>query len=196
MTLSLIMSMALFAFAASFSPGPVNLVSVSHGARYGVAKGLSFITGATLGFILLFLIIGFGLHHVLAALPLLTLLLQWLGIAFLLYLSYQLFSDNGELNNNSEAKAPDFITGALMQWLNPKAWLASLSGIAAYIPEASTEQLLLFASLYLPICWLSLAAWLWAGIVLRQYLQNPRSMRLLNKTLALLLAASCILILL
>lgn len=196
MTLSLIMSMALFAFAASFSPGPVNLVSVSHGARYGVAKGLSFITGATLGFILLFLIIGFGLHHVLAALPLLTLILQWLGIAFLLYLSYQLFSDNGELNNNPEAKAPDFITGALMQWLNPKAWLASLSGIAAYIPEANTEQLLLFAGLYLPICWLSLGAWLWAGIVLRQYLQSPRSMRLLNKTLALLLAASCILILL
>ena len=35
MTLSLMTSMALFAFAASFSPGPVNLVSVSNGARYG-----------------------------------------------------------------------------------------------------------------------------------------------------------------
>ncbi|MBU1619282.1 MAG: LysE family translocator [Gammaproteobacteria bacterium] len=196
MTLSLVTSMALFAFAASFSPGPVNLVSVSNGARYGVVKGLSFITGATLGFILLFLIIGFGLHHILTALPVLTIVLQWLGIAFLLYLSYQLFSDSGELNNNSEAKAPDFITGALMQWLNPKAWLASLSGIAAYIPEASTEQLLIFASLYLPICWFSLAAWLWAGIVLGHYLQSPARMRVLNKTLALLLAASCILILL
>ena len=70
MTLSLMTSMALFAFAASFSPGPVNLVSVSNGARYGLGKGLSFITGATLGFILLFFVIGFGLHHVLAALPL------------------------------------------------------------------------------------------------------------------------------
>lgn len=196
MTLSLITSMALFAFAASFSPGPVNLVSVSNGARYSLSKGLSFITGATLGFILLFLIIGFGLRHVLSALPLLTLLLQWLGIAFLLYLSYQLFSDNGELSDKPDAKAPDFITGALMQWLNPKAWLASLSGIAAYIPEASSDQLLLFAGLYLPICWLSLAAWLWAGRALRHYLQSPARMRMLNKTLALLLAGSCLLILL
>jgi len=196
MTLSLMTSMALFAFAASFSPGPVNLVSVSNGARYGLGKGLSFITGATLGFILLFFVIGFGLHHVLAALPLLTQVLQWLGIAFLLYLSYQLFSDNGELSDSSKAKAPDFMTGALMQWLNPKAWLASLSGIAVYIPDAHTDQLLIFAGLYLPICWLSLAAWLWAGIVLRHYLQTPARMRMLNKTLALLLAASCILILL
>lgn len=196
MTLSVITSMALFAFAASFSPGPVNLVSVSNGARYGVSKGLSFITGATLGFILLFLIIGFALRHVLTALPVLTQVLQWLGIAFLLYLSYQLYSDNGGLSDHPKARAPDFITGALMQWLNPKAWLASLSGIAAYIPEAQTDQLLIFAGIYLPICWFSLGAWLWAGIMLRPYLQKPARMRALNKSLALLLAASCILLVL
>ncbi|GAA78582.1 hypothetical protein [Pseudoalteromonas sp. BSi20495] len=49
MTLSLIMSMSLFALAASLSPGPVNLVSLSS-ARYGLRTGLMFITGATLGF--------------------------------------------------------------------------------------------------------------------------------------------------
>lgn len=192
MTSSLLLSMALFAFAASFSPGPVNLLSVSAGARYGIRSGLRFVTGATLGFILLFVLIGVGLQQVLSVLPVLTRLLQWLGVAFLLYLSYQLFSDNGELAEQSGKKAPDFVTGALMQWLNPKAWLASLSGIAAYIPEADTSQVLIFAGIYLPICWLSLSAWLWAGIALRHYLQKPASMRLLNKSLALLLAASCI----
>lgn len=192
MTSALLLSMALFAFAASFSPGPVNLLSVSAGARYGIRSGLSFVSGATLGFILLFVLIGVGLQQVLSVLPVLTQLLQWLGVAFLLYLSYQLFSDNGELTAHSGKKAPDFVTGALMQWLNPKAWLASLSGIAAYIPEADTSQVLIFAGIYLPICWLSLSAWLWAGIALRHYLQKPASMRLLNKSLALLLAASCI----
>lgn len=192
MTSSLLLSMALFAFAASFSPGPVNLLSVSAGARYGIRSGLRFVTGATLGFILLFVLIGVGLQQVLSVLPVLTQLLQWLGVAFLLYLSYQLFSDNGELAAQSGKKAPDFVTGALMQWLNPKAWLASLSGIAAYIPAADTSQVLIFAGIYLPICWLSLSAWLWAGIALRHYLQKPASVRLLNKSLALLLAASCV----
>lgn len=194
MTLSLLLSMALFAFAASFSPGPVNLVSVSSGARYGLSSGLSFVTGATSGFVLLFVLIGLSLHHVLSVLPLLTQVLQWLGVAFLLYLSYQLFNDNGELSEQASSKAPDFSTGVFMQWLNPKAWLASLSGIAAYIPEATTSQLLIFAGIYLPICWLSLSAWLWAGIALRHYLQKPARMRLLNKSLALLLAASCLLL--
>lgn len=195
MTLSLIASMSLFALAASLSPGPVNLLSLSSSARYGIKTGLVFVTGATLGFIVLFLLIGFGLHYVIVQLSWITQVLQWLGIAFLLYLSYQLFTDNGELNSDKNNNAPTFMTGAIMQWLNPKAWLASLSGIAAYIPNAEATQVMIFASLYLPICWLSLGVWVWIGTILGQYFQSPAKMRLLNKTLAILLAGSCLLIL-
>ncbi|ETX12489.1 lysine transporter LysE [Marinomonas ushuaiensis DSM 15871] len=195
MTLSLMASMSLFALAASLSPGPVNLLSLSGSARYGAKVGLRFVSGASIGFIFLFLMIGLGLQHIMAALPWLTLVLQWLGITFLLYLSYQLFMDNGELNADSSSAAPTFMTGAIMQWLNPKAWLASVSGIAAYIPEATTDQVLLFASLYLPICWLSLGVWVGIGILLGQYFQSPAKMRAMNKTLAILLAGSCVMIL-
>ena len=188
--------MALFALAASLSPGPVNLLSLSGSARYGVKVGLRFVSGASIGFILLFLLIGFGLQHTMAALPWLTQVLQWLGIAFLLYLSYQLFMDNGDLNAESSKAAPTFMTGAIMQWLNPKAWLASVSGIAAYIPEATTDQVLLFASLYLPICWLSLGVWVGIGIMLGQYFQSPKKMRFMNKTLSILLAGSCLFLIL
>ncbi len=195
MTLSLITSMSLFALAASLSPGPVNLLSLSGSARYGAKVGLRFVSGASIGFIFLFLMIGLGLQHIMDALPWLTLVLQWLGIAFLFYLSYQLFMDNGDLDANSSSAAPTFMTGAIMQWLNPKAWLASVSGIAAYIPEATTDQVLLFASLYLPICWLSLGVWVGIGILLGQYFQSPAKMRAMNKTLAILLAGSCVMIL-
>ena len=196
MTLALITSMSLFALAASLSPGPVNLVSLSGSARHGVKTGLIFVTGATLGFIVLFLLIGFGLHFLIDQLNWITQVLQWLGIAFLLYLSYQLFMDNGDINADSSNHAPTFMTGAIMQWLNPKAWLASLSGISAYIPNADAMEILVFASLYLPICWLSLGVWVWIGKILGQYFQSPAKMRLLNRTLALLLVGSCGLILL
>ncbi|GGN29481.1 MULTISPECIES: LysE family translocator [Marinomonas] len=195
MTLSLLASMSLFALAASLSPGPVNLLSLSSSARYGIKTGLIFVTGATFGFIVLFLLIGFGLHYLIDQLSWITQVLQWLGIAFLLYLSYQLFTDNGELNSDKNNNAPTFMAGAIMQWLNPKAWLASLSGIAAYIPNAETTQVMIFAGLYLPICWLSLGVWVWVGKILGQYFQSPAKMRLLNKTLAILLAGSCLLIL-
>ncbi|MEO9275120.1 LysE family translocator [Marinomonas sp. 5E14-1] len=196
MTLSLISSMSFFALAASLSPGPVNLLSLSGSARYGTRVGLIYITGATLGFIALFLLIGFGLGFLVDQLDWITQALQWFGIAFLLYLSYQLFMDNGDLNSGSSDNAPTFMTGAIMQWLNPKAWLASLSGISAYIPNAETTEIVVFASLYLPICWLSLSVWVWIGKALGQFFKSPRKMRLLNKSLAILLAGSCGLILL
>lgn len=195
MTTSLILTMSLFALAASLSPGPVNLVSLSGSARYGLKTGLNFVTGATLGFIVLFLLIGFSLHYFINTLPWLMQVIQWLGIAFLLYLSYQLFMDDGELASSNGKGTPTFMTGAIMQWLNPKAWLASVSGISAYIPQAKVEEVLIFTSIYLPICWLSLSVWVGVGIVLGQYFQSPAKMRIMNKTLGILLATSCFMIL-
>lgn len=72
MTITLILPMTAFALAASISPGPVNLVCLSSGTRYPLSKGLMFVTGATLGFIVLFVAIGLGLYSILTAVPGLT----------------------------------------------------------------------------------------------------------------------------
>ena len=86
------------------------------------------------------------------------------------------------------------MVGAIMQWLNPKAWLASASGIAAYTDGNDPQQVLIFAALYLPICWLSLVSWVYAGISLRRYVSNPAILKAVNRTLAMLLATSCLLL--
>jgi threonine/homoserine/homoserine lactone efflux protein len=79
-----------------------------------------------------------------------------------------------------------------MQWLNPKAWLASASGIGAYTSGGDLTQLIIFAVLYLPICWLSLSIWVLAGCFLGQHAQRPQVLQAVNRTLAVLLAASCL----
>lgn len=192
MTLSLILPMSAFALAASISPGPVNLMCLSSGTRYPVSRGLVFVTGATLGFIALFIAVGLGLYSLLTLVPGLETLLRWAGVAFLLYLSFRLARDNGELPEPDEGSAPGFGTGALMQWLNPKAWLASASGIGAYTSANDLQQVLLFASLYLPICWLSLSCWVYAGASLRRYVRKPAVLVAVNRLLALLLLVSCL----
>lgn len=192
MSLSLILPMSAFALAASISPGPVNLVCLSSGIRYPVSRGLIFVTGATLGFIALFVAVGLGLYSLLTVVPMLETLLRWGGVAFLLYLSIKLAMDSGQLPETGVDKAPGFGTGAIMQWLNPKAWLASASGIGAYTSANDLNQILLFASLYLPICWLSLACWVYAGAFLRRYVQRSAVLVTINRTLALLLAISCL----
>lgn len=65
----LIVTMLMFALALSFSPGPVNMVIISSGAAHGFRKTFSFVSGATIGFTLLLVLISFGLYAAIATHP-------------------------------------------------------------------------------------------------------------------------------
>jgi threonine/homoserine/homoserine lactone efflux protein len=186
--MSIALSMAAFALACSISPGPVNIVSLGCGARYGLRAALPHVTGATLGFILLLLLIGLGLHEVLRQWPLLTQVIRVAGVLYLLYLAYQLARDDGQLSTAQGQKIPSALGGALMQWLNPKAWLASLAGMGAFVADGDVRRVWMFSLLYLVICWLSLASWAWAGASLRGYLKDAGAIRGFNRGMAALLA--------
>lgn len=88
--MSVLISMAAFALAASISPGPVNVVALSSGMQFGLGPSLRHVLGATVGFVVLLLFTGFGLHEVLKQWPILTDLIRWAGMAFLLYLAWKL----------------------------------------------------------------------------------------------------------
>lgn len=186
------LSMATFALVSSISPGPVNLICLSSGTRHQTLPGLRFALGATLAYVLLFLAVGFGLASLLLSYPSLQNLLRYAGVGFLLFLSWQLVRDQGELTQEAEESVPGFWTGALLQWLNPKAWLAASAGISAYTDAGQVQQVLIFAALYLPICGLSLSVWVGAGRFLRRYVSTPALMRMLNRLLGAMLAISCL----
>ena len=190
--MSPLISMAAFALACSISPGPVNIVALSSGAQFGFFASLRHVSGATLGFTLLLLLIGLGLHEVLNWVPFLTLIIQWAGVAFLLFLAYKLAVDDGSLGAGKSLKAPSFMYGALMQWLNPKAWLASLAGMGAYASRGDDRLIWTFTAVYFVICYVSIACWAYAGNSLRGYLQVPARVRVFNRSMALLLAGSAV----
>lgn len=193
MSLSILLSMSAFALAASISPGPVNLVGLSSGSRYPLIRGLIFVSGATLGFLVLFVAVGLGLNQLFELWPALFTVLRWAGIGFLLYLSFLLARSDGELSPD-HIKAPGFWTGALMQWLNPKAWLASAAGISTYAPNGELQILIIFTALYAVICWLSLSSWVVAGAFFRETIHQPKYLKRFNQLLALLLFLSCIVV--
>ena len=194
--MSITLSMMAFALASSISPGPVNIVCLSCGARHGLRATLPHITGATLGFVLLLLLIGLGLNEALHTWPWLTDLIRIAGVIFLLYLAYQLARDDGHLNNAQGQKVPSALGGALMQWLNPKAWLACLAGMGAFVADGDVRMVWGFALLYLVICWLSLASWAWAGASLRQHMGHASAIRWFNRVMAALLSGCAMYLLL
>jgi threonine/homoserine/homoserine lactone efflux protein len=190
--MSMLISMAAFALASSISPGPVNIVALSSGAQFGFRASLRHVGGATVGFTVLLLIIGLGLHELSSQWPFLTQVIQWAGVAFLLFLAYKLTVDDGKLGGGTQVKGPSFFYGAAMQWLNPKAWLASLAGMGAYAANGADLLVWQFATVYFVVCYGSIACWAYAGTCLRSYLQVPARVRLFNRAMALLLASSAV----
>ena len=189
--MTLYFSMAAFALASSISPGPVNIVALGAGARHGLAATLRHVSGATVGFTLLLLLTGLGLYEATGRWPQLVAGVRWAGIAFLLYLAWKLAADDGALSLDAgAARGPSLLSGAAMQWLNPKAWLAAVSGMGAFAAEADSNIVWEFAAIYFVVCWLSIFCWAWAGAALRGWLSNPARVRLFNRSMALLLVAS------
>ena len=190
--MNLMMSMAAFALVASITPGPVNIVALSSGARFGFRASQRHVAGATLGFVLLLVLMGLGLHEVLQRWPALTQVVQWAGVAFLLYMAYKLAADNGQVQASESAQSPSMLYGAIMQWLNPKAWLACVAGMGAFVADGEARLVWQFAAIYLVICYVSVGCWAYAGTFLRGFLNNPAGMRLFNRAMALLLVVSAV----
>jgi threonine/homoserine/homoserine lactone efflux protein len=190
--MNLMISMAAFALAASISPGPVNVVALSSGAQFGLAASLQHVLGATVGFVVLLIFTGFGLHEVLLQYPTLTDIIRWAGVGFLVYLAWKLAIDDGHLSDDRPTRRPSFWRGAAMQWLNPKAWLAAVAGMGAFVADGEARLIGLFALIYFVICYLSVACWAYAGAFLGPWLRRPQRIRIFNRGMAALLAGCAV----
>lgn len=194
--MSIWVSMAAFALASSITPGPVNIVALSAGVQFGLRASLRHVTGATVGFCLLLVLIGLGLHEVLRAWPPLTRFIQLGGVAFLLFMAYKLAVDDGQIKRDEKASAPSMLYGATLQWLNPKAWMACVAGMGLFVEEGNLRQVAEFSLIYFAVCYVSIACWALAGSYLRGVLDTPAAMRLFNRLMAALLVTCCVYLLL
>lgn len=158
----LIISMILFSLSMSISPGPANMVIVSSGASHGFKQTLPFVSGASFGFTLLLIFVGFGVFQLINTYPIFWTLLNGIGSMFIGYMAYKIAFSPPEISLN-QANIPTFSQGFLLQWLNPKAWMACASGVALFSNTQTSKPLIIFILIYffnlLPIAFLMGAAW-------------------------------------
>lgn len=188
MTLSWLSSVFIFTLVTAVSPGPVNLLAMSSGVNASLSLGFRFVFGATTGFCLLVLLSGLGLQSLINAYPEILSVLRWGGAVFLLWLASLLWRADGRLDDNIGFR-PTFLRGALLQWLNPKAWLSAVSIVSLYAPTA-LSALAVMTAIYFVVCFASISAWLLAGRLLAKWLREPAYLRIFNRSLAVLLLLS------
>jgi len=187
--------MATFALSMSISPGPVNLITLTSGINYGFVRTLPFVAGASIGFSLLLLSLGLGFNLGFDYIPpSLMVVLQILGALFIAYLGLKLMMSSAELEMNGKDSGkdsgkheslPSFSKGLLLQWLNPKAWIACLSGITAFQLSESMTLLMSFTTLYLIICFFSISGWAALGNKLKVLLKSANHLMRFNQLMGL-----------
>ncbi len=190
--MSLILAMCGFSLAMSISPGPVNMVIVSSGVNHGFRRTLPFVSGATIGFTLLLLFIGLGFIQVIDTYPFFLKYLSIVGSLFILYMGYKAATSIPDLSISQESKIPRFHEGFLLQWLNPKAWVACVSGVSLFADPEASKALFIFVAIYFLICYASLAFWAILGDQITTLLGTEWRLRAFNILMGALLAISAI----
>ncbi|MDR0236052.1 LysE family translocator [Acinetobacter sp.] len=188
--LSLIVSMFIFSLSMSISPGPVNLTILTSSMNYGVKATFAFISGATIGFTGLLASVCFGLYQIIVAYPILLDLITVLGTALLLWIGFNILRAKGitiSTQSTEQIQIPTFMQGALMQWLNPKAWIAAVAGTGLFSTGSIENPLLIFVLIYFVVCYLSLLLWGVVGEKLANFLNTGNRARIFNVAMGLIL---------
>ncbi|MDY8111016.1 LysE family translocator [Fulvimarina sp. 2208YS6-2-32] len=179
-----------FAFVATVTPGPNNLMLLASGANFGFRRTVPHMFGILIGFSAMILLVGMGLMAVFDAVPLLETGLRIASVLYLLWLAWKVASAAPPEHAEADARPMSFIAAALFQWVNPKAWAMALSAITLYAPERTLPSVVLVVLAFAVTCLPAISLWAWIGTVLRRSLSNRRRLTAFNVSMALLLVAS------
>jgi len=167
------------------TPGPTNIMILTTVHNYGVKKAFEFSVGALFAFFVLLSISVIFNSILMNYLPNIIVVLQIIGAIYMLYLAYQIF----KINNTSkkENQFSSFKTGFLMQFVNPKPVLFTLTVFPSFILPYYTSfwHLTLFVLLITIIACVAFSSWILFGKVLKSFLD--RYNKLVNNIMAIFL---------
>jgi threonine/homoserine/homoserine lactone efflux protein len=188
MNSALFLSYLLFCLVMTSTPGPNNALVMLSGARFGLKKTFPLILGIACGVALQLIAIGLGLNQIFQWFPILQLLFSLIGTAYILWLAWKI-ATSGPLQMRLEEKPSlGFVQGAMFQWVNPKAWIMSISTIATYFAVNHQFSAILYAALILLLISIPcVGIWAVAGKLLRRLLMQPKFALIFNVTMALAL---------
>ena len=156
---------ATVSFLMFVTPGPGVLSLAGVGAAFGWRQGLLYMAGLFLGHVIVSVAVITGLAAILLAEPVVRTILLFLSAAYLGYLAFRIALAGSKISFIEMIKAPGFMTGMTLQFINPKAYAVHttfFTGFAFYPDSFTIEISLKF--LIMNFIWIILhLAWLYAG---------------------------------
>ncbi len=180
----------LFAFSASFTPGPNNIMIMDSGMNFGLKKSLPHYFGICLGFPLMCLMVALGLGAIFVKYAWVKEFLKILGSIYMLYLSWKILTSHSK--KNFQLRKPfHFLQAVIFQWINPKAWLMGIGTISIFtISNNYLANAILISCIYFLIGVPCVGSWLLFGNYLNRILTKDSHRVWFNIIMALALVAS------
>ena len=187
-----ILSLSLFMFVTSCSPGPNNVVASHSGFNHGIKKSIPLMLGVIFGFTTMLAIVNFGLINIFNFYPIIQKILISTGTIFLIYLAFKIsFSKS---SNKKESLIPiNFIETFLYQFLNPKGVIVAIIAVSTYTESGinfMNYSLWMLAVAFL-FAIISIVFWTFLGKFMRKFATNDKFIKWFNYAMSLLLL-SCI----
>lgn len=177
------------------TPGPnmsyLALVSTVHGRRAGLAT----VVGIALGLLIIGIAAAFGASAIVSESAFLYETLRWGGVLYLLWLSWEAWSDKAAMDSHPEYPQSKFFkNGLVTNILNPKAALFYISTIPIFIDNTKD---VLTQNLILTVTFVIIATIIHLSIALLSakagtFLANKQRQAALRRIFALLLVGTAV----
>ena len=187
-----ILSLSLFMFVTSCSPGPNNIVASHSGFNHGIQKTIPLMLGVIFGFTTMITIVNFGLIKIFKLYPIIQQMLIFTGTIFLIYLAYKI-SFSKTSTKEKKLKPVNFLETFMYQFLNPKGVIVAIISISTYVEPGS--NFINYSSWVIGVAFIfaiiSIIFWVFIGKFMRKFATNDKFIKLFNYVMSLLLL-SCI----
>ena len=185
-----LISLSLFMFVTSCSPGPNNILASYSGFNFGVLKTVPHMLGVIFGFTFLVSVMNFGLINIFQKFPVMQEILKYTGSLFLIYLAYKIsFSKS---NSDNLTKNPvKFIETFFFQFINPKSVIVAIIMVSTYVEKG--KNFLIYSFWVIGVAFLfaviSIIFWTLLGKFLRRFATNEKFIKRFNYVMSFLLLA-------
>ncbi|ASA21563.1 LysE family translocator [Paenibacillus donghaensis] len=187
-----IASFLLYCFIVTFTPGPTNIVILSTTHNFGTKKAIKYTYGATVGFGLLLVISAILNTILITVIPKIMIVMQIIGSCYMLYLAVLIY--RMDTSNPKGNQTASFMSGFLMQFLNPKVVLFTMTVIPGFVMPhyMGMTPLMICIIVITLIGFLAFITWVLFGAIFKEFLQ--RHTKTVNVMMALSLAYAAVMI--
>jgi len=185
-----LISLSLFMFVTSCSPGPNNILASYSGFNFGILKTIPHMMGVIFGFTFLVSVMNFGLINIFQKFPIVQEILKYTGSIFLIYMAYKIsFSKN---NSDNSAKNPvKFVETFFFQFINPKSVIVAVIMVSTYVDQGTNFYIYSFWVIGVAFFFavISITFWTLLGKFLSKFATNEKFIKRFNYVMSFLLIA-------